>query len=85
MTFLYDARDSVVLLRPKNKAKLRTKSADKWFCMGKRAFKILAELFLKNDKASDDQSFFPQWARYQPPGEKKKSSRKLNEGRRINS
>ena len=35
MTFLYDARYSWVLLRPKNEPKLSTQSADKWMCMGK--------------------------------------------------
>ena len=59
MTFLYDARYSVVLLRPKNKIKLPTQRAEKRICMRKWAFKILAELSLKNEKASDDRSFFP--------------------------
>ena len=35
--------------------------------MGKWAFEILAELFLKNEKASDDQAFFTQCARYHSP------------------
>ena len=35
MTFLYDARYSIALLRPKNEVKLSTQSADKWICMGK--------------------------------------------------
>ena len=59
MTFLYDARYSVVLLRPKNEVKSLPQSAEKWICMGKWPFEILAELFLKNEKASDDRSFFP--------------------------
>ena len=33
MTFLYDARYSVVLLRQKNEVKLLTQSAAKWICM----------------------------------------------------
>ena len=53
MTFLYGVRYSVVLLRPKNKVKLPTQSAEKWICMGKWAFKFLAELFLKNEEAPD--------------------------------
>ena len=35
MTFLYDARYSIVLLSPKNEGKLLTQSAAKWVCMGK--------------------------------------------------
>ena len=35
MTFLYDARYSFPLLRPKNEVKLSTQSEDKWICMGK--------------------------------------------------
>ena len=35
MTFLYDARYSIVLLRPANDLELSTQSADKWICMGK--------------------------------------------------
>ena len=35
MTFLQDARYSVVLLRPKIEIKLATQSAEKWICMGK--------------------------------------------------
>ena len=35
MTFLYDARCSIVLLRPKNEVKLATQSAEKWNFMGK--------------------------------------------------
>ena len=59
MTFLYDTWYPVVLLRPKNEVKILTQSAAKWICMGKWAFKILAELFLKNDKSSDNRSFPP--------------------------
>ena len=61
MTFLYDARYLIVLLRPKNevKVKLPTQSAENWICTGKWPFKILAELFLKNEKASDDRTFLP--------------------------
>ena len=46
-------------IRPKNEVKLLTQSAEKWICMGKWAFEILAELFLKNEKASDDRTFLP--------------------------
>ena len=35
MTFLYDARYSIVLLSPKNEVKLLTQSAAKWICIGK--------------------------------------------------
>jgi len=35
MTFLYNARYSVVLLRPKNEVKSLPQSAEKWICMGK--------------------------------------------------
>ena len=35
MTFLYDARYSVVLLRSKNEVKLLTQSTAKWIYMGK--------------------------------------------------
>ena len=35
MTFLYDARYSIVLLRPKNEVKPLTQSAEKSICMGK--------------------------------------------------
>ena len=35
MTFLYDARYSFVLLRPKNGVKLLPQSAAKWIAMGK--------------------------------------------------
>ena len=39
--------------------------------MGKWAFKILAELFLKNEKALDDRTFFTQCVRYHRPGVKR--------------
>ena len=35
MTFLYDARYSIVLLRPKNDLKFSTQSADKSICIRK--------------------------------------------------
>ena len=35
MTFMYDVRYSVVLLRPKNEVKLLNQSAAKWICMRK--------------------------------------------------
>ena len=57
MTFLYDARYSIVLLIPKNDLKLSTQSAAKWICMGKWAFEILAMLFLKDEKAPDNRAF----------------------------
>ena len=68
MTFLYDAGYSVVLLRPKNEVKPLTQSAEKWICMGKWALEILAELFLKNKKTSDDRTFFIQCVSYHSPG-----------------
>ena len=57
MTPLYSARHSFTLLRPKNKVKLPTQSAEKWICIGKWAFKIGAELFLKNKKVLGGQIF----------------------------
>ena len=56
---LYGARGSFALLRSKNKVKLLPQNAEKCICMGKWAFKISAELFLKNKKASDDWTFLP--------------------------
>ena len=56
MTFLYDARYLVVLLRQK-KVQLLTQSAEKWICMGNWVFEILAILFLKDEKAPDNQIF----------------------------
>ena len=57
MTFLYDARYSIVLLRPKNRLKLLTQSAENRIYMGKWAFEILAILFLKDEKAPDNRTF----------------------------
>ena len=57
MTFLYGARYSVVLLKPKNKFKLPPQSAEKWICMGKWASENLAILFLKDEKTLDDLTF----------------------------
>ena len=68
MSFLYDTWYSVVLRRPKNEVKLLTQRAAKWICMGKWAVKILADLFLKNEKASDDRTFFTQCVLYHSPG-----------------
>ena len=53
----YGARGSSVLLRPNNKVKLLTKSAENWICMIKLALEILAKLVLKNKKASDNWTF----------------------------
>ena len=50
MTFWYDARHSVVLLRPKTEVKLSTQSAYKWICMGKSAAPCGAILFLRLQK-----------------------------------
>ena len=58
MTFLYDARYSIVLLRPKSRVRLLTQSAENWVYMGKWAFEILAILFLKDEKAPDNRTFF---------------------------
>ena len=59
MTFLYDTRYSIVLLRPKNDLRLSTQSAAKWICMGKWAFEILAILFLnvKDETPPDNRAF----------------------------
>ena len=56
MTFLYDARYSSVLLRPKNEVKLSTQSADKWICVGKWPVPcgaILFPRFQKGPRRSD--------------------------------
>ena len=56
MIFLYDARYSIVLLRPKNKLKLSTQSADKLICMGKWPVPTGGVLFLglqKGPRRSD--------------------------------
>ena len=58
MTFLYDARYSIVLLRPKNEVKPLTQSAEKRICMGKWSFEILAILFFKEEKAPKNRTFF---------------------------
>ena len=71
MTHLYGTTGSFVLPRSKNGVNLLTQSAEKWICMGKWAFKFLAELFLKNDKASDDRTFLTQCVRYHIPGVKR--------------
>ena len=58
MTDLYGARGTFVLVgRIKNGVNLLTQSSEKWICIGKWAFIFLAELFLKNEKASDDRTF----------------------------
>ena len=45
MTFLYDARYSIVLLRPKNEVKLLHQSAEKSICMGKWPVSNWGEFF----------------------------------------
>ena len=40
MTLLYDARYSIALIRPKNKVKLLTQTAEKLICMGNGHEKI---------------------------------------------
>ena len=57
MTFLYDARYSAVLLRPKNTVKLPQQSAEKSNCMGKWALENSAILFLEDEKTPDDWTF----------------------------
>ena len=57
MTFLYDARYSIVLLRPKNRLKLLTQSAENRIYMGKWACESLGIYFLKDEKAPDDRTF----------------------------
>ena len=59
MTNLYGAKGSFVILRPKNKVKLLTQSAENRICMGKWAFEILVIYFLENEKAPDDQTSYP--------------------------
>ena len=53
----HGARGPFVLLRSKNGVTLLTQSSENRICMEKWAFEILAELFLKNKKASDDGTF----------------------------
>ena len=57
MTLLYDARYSIALLRPKNKVKLLTQTAEKLICKGKWAWEIVGIFFLKDEKAPDDRTF----------------------------
>ena len=45
MTFLYDARYSLVLLRPKNEVKLLTQSALGQICMGNGLYQIGGIIF----------------------------------------
>ena len=59
MTFLCDARYSIVLLRPKSRVRLLTKVQKIGFVWGNKwAFEILAILFLKDEKAPDNRTFF---------------------------
>ena len=51
MTFLYDARYSFVLLRPKNEAKVPTHRAENRICMGKWALPSEVILFLRLQKS----------------------------------
>ena len=44
-------------LRPKNKVKLSTQSAENWICMRKWAFEVLVILFLRIQKGPDVQIF----------------------------
>ena len=55
----YGARGSFVLLRPKNRGKLLTQSAENriCMCMGKWAFENVAILFLKDEYAQDNRIF----------------------------
>ena len=50
MTHLCSARGSFHPLRPNFTIKLPTQTVEKWVCMGKRAFEILAILFLRLQK-----------------------------------
>ena len=70
MTHFYGAGELFHVLRPKNAIKLLTQSAEKWICMSKWAFKIFAEVILKNGKTSGDWSFFTQYVRCLSPGVK---------------
>ena len=45
MTLMYDARSSLVLLRPKNMVKLSTQSAEKSICVEKWPVASLANFF----------------------------------------
>ena len=58
MTFLYDARYSMVLLRPNNDLTLSTQSADKWICMGKWPVPKGGMLFLRLRKGPRRADFF---------------------------
>ena len=57
MIFLYNARYSIVLLRPKNSVKLLAQSVENRFVWGNE-FEFLAILFLKEEKAPDNWTFF---------------------------
>ena len=81
MIFLYDTWFSVVLVRPKHKVKLPTQSADKWICMGKWAFEILADFFSQKQEGLRRLDFFTQCVHCHSPG-KKTSPRKLFKGQR---
>ena len=51
-------RGTLLSFKEKNEVKLLTQSAEKWICMGKWAFEILAILFLvKDEKAPDNRTF----------------------------
>ena len=77
MTHLYGVLGSFVLLRPKNRVKLLTQSAENRICMGKWAFESLAELFLKNEKTPDVQIFQGLGLLLTNAVPEKKSARKL--------
>ena len=64
MSLVYGSWHSFVLLRPKNKVKLQTQSAEVWICMGKWSFEILAIYFPENEKTVDNQNFLSKWASY---------------------
>ena len=59
MTFLYDARCSVVLLRPKNEVKLATQSVDKWifYLWGNGPYQLGGFYFSGFRKAQEVQMF----------------------------
>ena len=67
MTFLYTARYSIVLLRPKNKVKLTTQSAEKPICVGNGLYHVVRFYFSGFRKAPDVQIFqglrlLPMWS-----------------------
>ena len=65
MSFLYDARYSIALLRRKNEVKPLTESTDKWICMGKFPVPNGGTLSLGLQKGPRRSDFFMGFVCYQ--------------------